>query len=405
MAKRALIPVALLGLIASQMLVAVGAVSAAGPAFTIMADQPPTAAPKGHNWAFNDFFPRAVTVTTGTTIAFQLAPSPNAFHTATLLPAGMTAAQDLIASGGISADAEDTTRNPQGQSHTQLSLPALFPAPASGCGTADKPCTFDGTSVVSSGAPLAGPMPAFNVTITAPVGTYTFHCRIHPLMEGTINVVSAGSSGMTTADSAAADAAAQTTADVAAAKAVEATYAKAAVKTNADGTHTWTIAAGASTADGHVDLLEFLPWSLHVRKGDRVMWAPKAINEPHTVTFPTDLHTDMVPMCEGSGGTDTPATPTKNPPTGPQDFACGSGPADEIEFVPGGGSRTLLSGKTVSDSGLIAMPSEVAAFGLPTTAARYSWSVRISPKASSGRYHYVCQIHAGMAAVLTVSGG
>jgi hypothetical protein len=96
-----------------------------------------------------------------------------------------------------------------------------------------------------------------------------------------------------------------------------------------------------------------LPLNVNIKRGDTVTWHSVGINEPHTVTFPTDLHTDSVPLCE-NGSADTPAVPKVNPPTGPQDFACGSGPADEIEFAPGNGVSTVTSPKTVSDSGLLA---------------------------------------------------
>ena len=55
---------------------------------TIFADQP-AAVPAGHTWGFNDFFPRSLT-STGQTIQFAI----EGFHTATLLPKGMSVAAD-----------------------------------------------------------------------------------------------------------------------------------------------------------------------------------------------------------------------------------------------------------------------------------------------------------------------
>lgn len=58
--------------------------STTAPALIITADQP-SAVPAGHNWAFQDFFPRTLTVAQGTTIGFNV----QAHHTATLLPPTM----------------------------------------------------------------------------------------------------------------------------------------------------------------------------------------------------------------------------------------------------------------------------------------------------------------------------
>jgi hypothetical protein len=125
------------------------------------------------------------------------------------------------------------------------------------------------------------------------------------------------------------------------------------------------------------------------------------VNEPHTVTFPGELHTDTRPLCEGSGGKDTPAVPTVNPPTSPFDFGCNGHPADEIEFGGGNGARIVTSPKTVADSGLVARASEALAFDVPTSGALQSWAVRFA-NAKPGTYHYICQIHAGMEGTIVV---
>ena len=53
---------------------------------TVTADMP-SAVPAGHLWAFNDFFPRTVSVPTGSDLQFI----NQGFHTFTILPAGTTA--------------------------------------------------------------------------------------------------------------------------------------------------------------------------------------------------------------------------------------------------------------------------------------------------------------------------
>jgi plastocyanin len=379
--------------------------AAAGPVtplFTIAADNA-AAVPAGHLWAFNDFFPRSATIAQGGTFQFV---NGGGFHTATLLPLSWTApvrTADMDVNGIVAADLDDTSANPNGTTHVLENLAGLMPVqPSKDCGTADAPCVFDGTAIVGMGAPLdPGPPAPFFVTVTAPVGKYIFHCRVHPGMSGTLTVVAAGASGTTTAASAAADAVAQTAADVTAGTTAEAAVSKAAVKTNANGSHTYTLTVGASDPTGHVEILEMLPRSIKVHPGDAVVWRTTAVNEPHTVTFPGDIHTDSPVLCEGAGGKDTPAKPTVVPPASPFDFACNGHPADEVEFGGGNGVKVVTSPTTVSDSGLIALPSETIAFDVPVTGALQSWAVRFT-NAKPGTYHYVCQIHQGMEGTIVV---
>jgi plastocyanin len=374
---------------------AVGATPIA-PQFTITADRA-AAVPAGHNWAFNDFFPRTATIETGGTFQF----TNEGFHTATLLPLSWSQGADNDVNGIAAADIDDSARNPNGTTKALENIPGVLPVPAQGCGTADAPCTFDGTGVVSMGAPLAGPPAPFVVTVTAPPGAYTFHCRVHPWMAGTLNVVAKGSPGVTTAASADAAAATQAADDVAAGMAAETAASTAGKVKNRNGTTTWKLTVGTSDPAGHVAVLEMLPSKISIKKGDTVVWRPLDRNEPHTVTFPKDINSDTLPMCEGPGGTDRPAVPTVIPPKSPFDFGCNGRPADEFEFGGGNGVRTITSPKTVSDSGLVAYRTEAEGFDIPATALLSSWSVKFTD-ARAGTYHYVCQIHDGMKGVIVV---
>jgi plastocyanin len=367
------------------------------PTFTITADRA-AAVPSGHKWSFNDFFPRSATIAQGGTFQF----TTEAFHTATLLPVSWTPAADLDVNGVVSADIDDSGLNVNGTTKLTENVQNVLPVPAQGCGTADNPCVFDGTGVVSMGAPLTGPSSTMIVTVTAPPGTYAFHCRIHSGMSGTLTVVAAGSTTAVTTDaSAQAAATTQAEADVTAGLAAETAAEKAAVTTNKDGTKTWTVTAGTSDPNGYVTVLDMIPRKLDIKPGDTVLWKPLARNEPHTITFPGEIHTDAIPMCEGSGGKDTPAIPTKNPPTSPFDFACSGHPADEIEFGGGNGVAKVTTPKTVSDSGIIAYPSVLAAFDVPASGALRTWTVKFTG-AAAGTYHYVCQIHSGMEGTVVV---
>jgi plastocyanin len=396
--------IAATGLVAGTLAIGVSPVGAVTPGspLTITADQPPTVAPKGHLWAFNDYFPRSLTVHKGQTIQVNF----NSFHTATFLPRGMGAAADLRANGLLANDADDTTRNPGGQTHSQFRLAAIMPTNP-GCGTPASPCSFTGTAVLSSGASLApGPVPAFFVTINAPVGVYILHCRIHPGMSAAIRVAPA-SVPATSKATLKRVVKSQLAQDVKDAMLAEKQGSKVSKSTMSNGHTHWTVNAGASSPARHVALLEFLPGSLKVRPGDVVTWRSPSSNEPHTVTFPVDMHADLVPMCEdATTGTDTPAIPTVPQPTGPGDFGCGipptAGPSLEIEGAPGNGVRVLTDATTRSDSGLVASSVEKAAFGLPSSAALSSWTITVSASAPAGTYTFVCQIHDGMKGRLVV---
>ena len=385
------------GLVAGSLAIGVAPVGAAAPPLTITADQP-AAVPTGHNWNFNDFFPRSLTVHTGQTIQFAI----EGFHTATLLPKGMSAAADMLTSGLPVADVNDTTANPGGQTHSQIRVPALLPTSMT-CGAPTKPCSFTGAGVVSSGVFLgAGAPPPFVVTINAPVGIYAFHCRVHPGMSATIRVVP-GTVPATTPLALASSVKHQIAADVKDAFLAEAQGSVVSSSTLPDGHTLWMVNVGASSAGHHVAIQEFLPGTLTVSPGDLVLWNSPATNEVHTVTFPADLHTDQVALCDDpTTGTDSPATALHTPPQGPLDFACGTHPADEIEFAPGNGVRTLTDPTTVSDSGLLGSWSAKAAWGVPQTAALANWTIGVSATAPAGTYTFVCQIHAGMTGTLVV---
>ncbi|HVA87225.1 MAG TPA: hypothetical protein VNF73_13040 [Candidatus Saccharimonadales bacterium] len=374
------------------------AVAAASPTYVVAADQP-AASPAGHLYIFNDFFPRALVVPQGATIVTPI----EGFHTFTLLATGTTAAQDMAASGIGATDPEDTTPNLNGTMHIQERLVAIAPElPSAGCGTPASPCSFDGTKTISSGGPGDPSAPPFTVTVNAAPGTYVFHCRIHAHMVGSLVVVPAGSSSAETPAQAAAHAVAQTKTDVAEAKVAEHRADVNASSRNADGTTTWHVTAGTVSANRYVSVTEFLPQHIAIKRGDRVVWVAPDSNEPHTITFPADIHTDMNVLCEGPNGTDTPATPTVIPPTGPQDFACGTNPPDEVELGGGNGVRRLTSPATVADSGVISGVGFGPGYGAPANVVIHAWSVTAQPTATPGTYHYVCQFHEGMDATIVI---
>jgi len=359
-----------------------GPVGAVSGSVTITADMP-SAVPAGRNWSFNDFFPRTVRVPTGTDIKFI----NQGFHTFTLLPAGVTATQDQHGNGLAVNDTDDSGLNVNGTTHSELNLPALGPTSFT-CGSPAAPCGFDGSAVVSSGAPFGPPAP-FVVHVSAAPGSYVFHCRVHAGMSGRLDVLPANATG-STASQLDKQVARQVKHDLKGAWAADRRANHDALILNEDGTRTWHVTAGTSSADGRVALLEFLPKAIDIQHGDSVVFRPRSPNEPHTVTFPGDLGTEFAPFCE-VGATDVPLGPT----------GCNFGPPDELELDGGNGVWQVTTPTTVSDSGIIGPPRLASDNGLPSTAILNTWTVSFAG-AEAGRYTYVCQIHGGMAGTINV---
>lgn len=362
-------------LMLGQLMLAVPVGAVSGPV-TITADMP-SEVPDGRLWSFNDFFPRTVSVPTGTDITFI----NQGFHTFTVLPAGVTAKQDQHVNGVAIDDTDDIGLNVNGTTHSELNLPALGP-------TCVSPCGFDGSAVVSSGAPFGPPAP-FVVHVSAAPGSYVFVCRVHAGMNGRLNVLPANATGPT-ARQVEKQVAQQVKHDLKGAWAADRRANHDALVRNRDGTHTWYVTAGISSADRHVALLEFLPKSIDIAPGDTVFFKPRSPNEPHTVTFPGDLVTEFMPFCE-DGSTDVPVGPT----------GCDFGPPDELELDGGNGVWQVTTPTTISDSGIIGPRRFASDIGLARTAILNAWTVSFAG-AETGRYTYVCQIHDGMEATVTV---
>jgi plastocyanin len=372
-----------------QLVLAAPVGAASGPA-TVTADMP-SAVPAGRLWTFNDFFPRTVSVRTGTDLQFI----NQGFHTFTVLAAGTSAKQDWHANGVATDDTDDVGLNVNGTTRSEFNVPALLPTSPT-CGSSADPCPFDGSSVVSSGAPFGPPAPFF-VHVSASPGTYVFVCRVHAGMSGRLKVLRADAH-LPSAHKVAKQIAKQIKHDLAGAWAADRRANREAVEMKRHGKRTLHVTAGTSSRDGKVALLEFFPRNLAARPGDKVVFKPLSPNEPHTVTFPSDIGTEMVPLCE-AGTTDV--------PFGPPTFSCpahpGAGP-DEIELGGGNGVWQVTvpgAAGTVSDSGIIGPRRLAADIGAAKTDFLNKWTISLAG-AAPGTYTYVCQIHEGMAGTITV---
>ena len=163
---------------------------------------------------------------------------------------------------------------------------------ATECGIADKkPCALTAkTRFLSSGVSRVRQGQPFEVTVDAPPGRYTYFCTLHPKMSGAIEVVRAGTQ-VASQKQIAGRVAAQIRRDSSAADALFRADQKPVSTLSADGRRVWRGLLGDSTRDGHVSIVAFMPADLEVASGDKVRWLFRdhAVNEPHTVTFPTEV--------------------------------------------------------------------------------------------------------------------
>lgn len=352
--------------------------------YTITADWA-AAIPEGQTWAFNDFFPRSLTVPQGSTIRFDI----QGFHTGTILPASVSVLESFKMNGLIQPDDEPES-NPNGTTTVLQNFGALAPIlPNATCGANGDPCHFDGSQVVSVGPNFGPPVPATDIYVSAAPGSYVIHCLIHPTMIGRLNVVSTPADfSVSSPDDMAAAVAAQVKAEVANAERADAAVERVTSTTLSDGSKTWNAWAGYDL--GHAAVIEF-PKVIRIKSGDRVRWNIQSRDEPHTVTFPNDLGLGTNIVCE-SGDTEVPATPNNTPPQGPTDFSCPDGGDLQLEVGGGNGVRLITSPTTESDSGAITTASYLRLMGVPTTAALRSWTVSFKG-AAAGTYTYLCTIH------------
>jgi plastocyanin len=352
---------------ATSLAVSAGAVS---QSYKVQVDGAP---PTGEPWAFLRFFPgTTLNVHQGDVLNFAFAGTDTP-HTATLTPDAdpeQWRTTNQGASGLYGVEVPDTQFGGDDQS---VVLNPLVGAPSDPtCGTSTNPCSFDGSKVVNSGVQFPNPsqQPSFFVTVSAPVGSYSVLCLLHPGMEVSLNVV-ADSTSVPTPQQVSASAARQlkraTKVDAAAADAIAQTVST--VHT-AGGTIVKLNAGGFSN---NVSANEYPDNPVVVSVGDKIKFA--GMPEIHTATFPRSTVTDpnyafLQSFCEQAGA-DTPAqSPTD----------CSDPTRFETVFNPLAVGPTkslnLVNPKTIVNSGLL-VPGTNGVF--------------IAKK--PGRYTFVCLVH------------
>jgi plastocyanin len=305
-ARRLVVMVALLaGAALGAGLLGAAPAGAAASAYTAVADGQPS---PGEPWAFEKFFPHAIKVHQGDvlTTAWNGTDFP---HTATLVNTADPEAwrQQHQAPGGAYAVVVPDSAVGGDDPEAVLNPAVLVPSPV-GCGTVAAPCSFDGTSVVSSGFRFSNPaaQPSFSARLTAPVGRYSLLCLVHTGMEIPLNVVSPAQSIPSPAQ-----VAAQAAQEAARANATDAPKADAqaqVVQTSGiGGGHTrWSISAGGFYKQ--VSANEYVDAGLTLRVGDELR--VNGQEEIHTATFPLSAASTVpftLTQCEVPGP-DTPAT-------------------------------------------------------------------------------------------------
>ena len=323
--------------------------------------------------------PPDFTVHKGDTVTFTFA----GFHTATLLPdteqnpATWRAQHQAPLTGDyglIVPDSDDGA--------TQFMFnnkDALQSDPT--CGTATTPCSYDGKSVVNSGA--------FNNTFTvsiddnAPSSIWVI-CLIHPDMQMHITVVDNNTPATTQA---AIDTYKSQTlaADHEGAAALIPKLEKQTKHKDSSGHVVWDAYAGFDQ-DGY-GLDAMFPHTLHIKKGQTVRWHfSQLMGNIHTVTFPKKTAGQFnaafgAPVCEGATGDTPPATP--NPPF------CTDPTTLELH-VPG---AALLASGTHKYGGSGVRSSGVEGSGAPSMAP---YNLKFTKLSSKKGFKYACIIHGTM---------
>ena len=311
--------------------VAPGASHAASPPTTYTVNVDWTA-PAGHNFEYQDFFPRTgISVLQGDVIDFKIpaGASSDGLHIVGLLKSGESVASAFAdpANALVIKDADD------GANAAPLENLAIFSPSSFTCGTQQAPCVYDGTAQISSGAlsPGSDYYVKINVASGSSVNAVDFgHTITDP--SASISVVSSGASTQAALDSAAS---AQASSDTSGALAAEAAANVDTVTVNANGTKTHHVNVGASTQ--YVEVMEMLPSTVKISHGDKVTWNYGGTSDPHTVQFPAEPQSALVSpfgagQCEGAKG-DTASSEGyfASPPT----FGCSSAAVAEVPFVTG----------------------------------------------------------------------
>jgi plastocyanin len=306
------------------------------------------------------FFPATTRIHVGDRISWSI----NGFHTVSILPAGKAAPPLIIpAPANPIAGKLDAIGAPMwfnGQPNLEVNPVAAAPSGGK---------VYAGKGFLNSGlpAPTNGPPPPFVVKFTT-AGTYTFHCLVHPGMQGVVKVLPKRKK----VPSAAQDRLAALNQG---AVAVGAARVLARVKPPAA-----TVLAGNDS--GPVAWLRFFPEKLRVKVGTTVNFRIASKREIHTITFGPAAYTTQIES--------TFTTPSPNA-AGPPTLIVnpfGAYPSDPPPLPPYTGAN---HGNGFEAAGILAP----AGGPLPSAA-----SITFT---TPGVYKFECVIHENMDGTVTVT--
>jgi plastocyanin len=349
--------------------------------YKIAVDNPNKVGPAGHDFEYVDFFPRDnVRVHASDVLDFNWnTGAVDGAHTVSFLTPGQTP-PSLFA-----PDTDDAN---------QLEFnPTVFGRSDASCGTATRPCLYDGSTFVNSGFTPNAPGADFYVKLDPKLlhgdnsAVVNYVCLIHPGMTGSVTLVS-DRLPASRLDTVEARADAQFVADTAGALGVEQRDTLKTVALNADGrTHTTTVVAG--TATQYVEVVEMLPGTIKIKPGDTINWVTNTIKDPHTITFPEGSGSNGVdpldPVCEGA---------VDKPVAGLDPTLCGNRALFEVHVNPQPqpqqqGVTSITSSNSVGTSGIIGNSP-----GIPN---HFSFSFP-----NAGTFQYQCRIHDNMVGTVIV---
>lgn len=331
------------------------------------------------------FAPRTIAVHKGDTLKFVF----DGFHTATLLPAGVGADDWRADNNTGRSQAYSLIKRDSDDSNVvyEFNKAVLFPSNPT-CGATSSPCTYDGTSLVNSGAPLGSN--SFAVTINAnPGSTFWVLCLIHAMMQTRVRVVSDTTATTTQAqiDSYRSSTLAS---DREQAQSLIPKLQRQSRHKTANGVTVWDAYAGYDGPGWSLDGM--FPTTLHIRKGQWVRWHFGQVSmNVHTVTFPRSAAASLANndfsgqnvKCETSNGDAKADAP---PPT-----FCSSGGVANVEFEVRASGVLTRGSKSYAGSGL---HSSGVRGGETGSFAPYDLKfTKVSGKSGFG---YACAVHGTM---------
>jgi plastocyanin len=360
-----------------------GGVAKAQTTYDVLVGQFLEAAPAAESMRF---FPGELDVHQGDTLHF----TSNGFHTATFLPSGVGPVEWFDSQATLGTNQPFALIEPDeddGGDAFKFNNEAIFPSDPSCGGPGQAACTFDGSSVLNSGAPFFGPFD-FAATIDAGVGTsFYIVCIIHgPDMRMRVDVVGAGEPASDPDDLVDTNAAALRQ-DLDTANALHERFSSRRTSHVAvGGARVWDAWAGIDS--NHVALYNFYPRKLRIDKGDRVQWHFDSLSfEDHSVTMPFGTAMEIASNAPIACDPDSDAGPgPDNPPELEGPPFCNDPAQLEIELddrlIPPHGNGAFR-GADLESSG-------VRGANAP---GDQNYVVRFPERSPDAGFKYICLIH------------